>query len=302
MKGKTALIVPYFGEWPKWFDLFLLSCSKQLSLIDFYFFTDCGIPQTVYENTLFSQMSFNDYCEMVSKSLGITFQPASPYKLTDLKPFLGHVHKEIIGEYEFWAFGDIDLIYGDMSIVLSEKNLNKKDFITTHSERVAGHFSAVRVDSPMFDKCFCITDWRRKLEDNTHYGLDEGDYTNVVNPSVSIVLGLLRRIAGDVNDVKKRKICSVVWRLCPLLNRRVSFVEYYTTPIPDASSCYFYHIESGSMMEATIGRSLPYLHFLFFKKTPYLKTCLYWDEATYYTVEPASHIVEVTQKGIRSLV
>lgn len=51
MQAKIAMIVPYFGKWPEWMDLYLYSCSKNPQ-VDFLFFTDCLVPATVYPNTL----------------------------------------------------------------------------------------------------------------------------------------------------------------------------------------------------------------------------------------------------------
>lgn len=51
MQAKIAMIVPYFGKWPEWMDLYLYSCSKNPQ-VDFLFFTDCLMPATVYPNTL----------------------------------------------------------------------------------------------------------------------------------------------------------------------------------------------------------------------------------------------------------
>lgn len=48
---KYAIIIPYFGKWPVWFDLYLKS-ARENECIDFYFFTDCPLPQNIYGNLL----------------------------------------------------------------------------------------------------------------------------------------------------------------------------------------------------------------------------------------------------------
>lgn len=45
---RVAIIIPYFGKWPVWMDFYLYTCSRQQN-VDFLFFTDCGIPKTVYK-------------------------------------------------------------------------------------------------------------------------------------------------------------------------------------------------------------------------------------------------------------
>lgn len=44
-------------------------------------------------------MTFQEYCDDVSRKLGIDFHPARSYKLCDLKPFLGVIHEDILEEY-----------------------------------------------------------------------------------------------------------------------------------------------------------------------------------------------------------
>lgn len=110
MKKRIAIIIPYFGKWPDWFNLYHYSCSKNAG-IDWIFYTDCLIPLQNYNNTFFHSISFKDYCKNVSNKLGIDFYPDSPYKLCGLKPFYGFIHSDILVDYEFWGFGDIDVIW-----------------------------------------------------------------------------------------------------------------------------------------------------------------------------------------------
>ena len=53
----------------------------------------------------------------MSDTLGINFtQKHKAYKLCGCKPFYGVIHKEELRGYDYWGFGDIDLIYGDLSL------------------------------------------------------------------------------------------------------------------------------------------------------------------------------------------
>lgn len=124
---KVAIIIPYFGEFPVWMDLFLASCywNNRISnniLVDWFIITDNAISFKVYPNTYFIQKTYQEYCEQVSKMLAIDFHPSSPYKLCDLKPFYGFIHKKDLNDYTHWGFGDLDLCYGDLSMLINEKN------------------------------------------------------------------------------------------------------------------------------------------------------------------------------------
>lgn len=140
---KTAIIIPYYGKWPEWMDLYLYSCSKNPQL-DFLIITDIETPHKVYSNTHFIYMTFEECCNRISQTLHVKFRPNDPYSFCACKPFYGIVFEHELVEYDWWGFGDIDLVYGDTSLLVNEKNLNKYDFITAHSDRFAGHFTIMR--------------------------------------------------------------------------------------------------------------------------------------------------------------
>lgn len=133
---KIAIIIPYFGEWPVWIDLYFFSCSKNEE-IDWFFFTDCEIPATYSSNLHFIETSFYDYCQLASERLNIEFYPADPYKLCGLKPFYGYIHQDVIAEYDFWGFGDVDIIWGNIKKFYTDKMFEKYDVFSSHADRVS---------------------------------------------------------------------------------------------------------------------------------------------------------------------
>lgn len=241
--NKAALIIPYFGKWPEWIDLYLYSCSKQRN-IDFLIYTDCDIPQMVYPNTIFHEMSFEAYCQLVSERLAIPFKPRRAYKLCDLKPFYGIIHKKELNGYDWWGFGDIDLVYGDLSLLLNEANMNKYDLLTTHVDRIAGHFTVIRKDSKYTNSCFDIPDWKEKLCDEKNYGLDEGAFTQVVRPIKYRIIGLLyyHFIGKLTSPLSKFYWYSKLEQMFRLWNTRVLMTEFFTTFRPRPGLSCNYHL------------------------------------------------------------
>ncbi len=79
----------------------------------------------------------------MSDRLGISFCPDNPYKLCDLRPFYGYVHKDLLETYDFWGFGDLDLLWGDIKKFCADKILDRKDVFSTHADRVSGHFALI---------------------------------------------------------------------------------------------------------------------------------------------------------------
>lgn len=271
---RIGIICPYFGKLPIWFDLLLYSCSKNLS-IDFHFYTDCSIPKIVYENTYFHNIAFGDYCEMVSNRLGICFAPNSPYKLCDLKPFYGIIHSELVSQYDYWGFADIDLVYGDLSPLLDKVKSQRYNLITTHADRIAGHFTLIKTESEYTHKCIDIRNWQERLCDQYVYGLDEHDLTLIIYPLQKQIWRAYRFVG--------RRVGFIYYNFFRLFNvftnffSRHHFQEYYTSILPKDGEEYQYDISKGSVIDS-YGRSLPYLHFLFFKKTQHYAAEKYWKE------------------------
>ena len=136
------IIIPYFGQWPFWFSVFLESCRYNAQ-VSWLFYTDCGVPDQIPDNTEFVEISFANYKECVSERLGIDFHPENPYKLCDLKPMLGYVHRDQIEGFDFWAFGDVDVIYGDL-LAYYQPLMLRYDCVSTHITRVSGHLCILR--------------------------------------------------------------------------------------------------------------------------------------------------------------
>lgn len=280
-----CMLIPYFGQFPKWFDLYLYSCSK-VKDIDFYFFTDCKTPLKIYSNTKFIKMSYYDYCSLVSKKLNVDFYPTSPYSLCNIRPFMSIIHSDIVKNYKFWGYSDVDLVYGDMSYILNPSFLTKYDLITTHSDRVAGHFTVIKRQGKYDKIALKIKNWKEKIL-LKKAGFDEDDFSKIVYPPFVLLEKLWWHIFRKVIPLEnKYYFYQVVHKL---IRNKALFLECYTTPVPQKDDVWVYDLKSSNLItpkrfhnKKLLGNmSLPYLHFLFFKKTPYLKTDSYWRDDFY---------------------
>lgn len=272
---RVVIIIPYFGKFPVWFDLYLFSCSRQKD-VDFLFYTDCDhsiYPQ--YDNVIYHDMQYDEYCKLASDFLGVNFYPENPYKICDLRPYLAQIHEKDISKYEWWGYADVDVVYGDLSILINQRLLAKYDIITTHADRLAGHFTIIRKSSKYTTIGYQIDDWRRKLESPLGLGVDEHDYTKIVRPGV---IGLFKLYRG-INRIFKVDLYDFFkipnWVLSKF--SRLFIKEYHTSDKPKDGEIWTYDLDSGILMDPC-GKSLPYLHFLFFKKTPFWAPIHYWKD------------------------
>lgn len=91
--------------------------------------------------------------------------------------------------------------------------------------------------------------------------LDEGEWSSLVCPN----LRTIRRIHYYVCRHLGIHYFKVLDLLNPILHRNVLLHEYWTSPQPKDGEQWIYDVKNGSITDYK-GRSLPYLHFLFFKK------------------------------------
>lgn len=247
-------LIPYFGQWPFWFEFFMEGCRRNPS-IDWLLFTDCAIPTNAPDNMQFVSISFAEYCALVSTRLEIDFRPANPYKLCDIKPALGAVHADVLADYEFWAFGDIDVVYGDLRRYFTADRLKGKDLLATHQRRVSGHLCLLRNTPRMRNAFRHIPGWQRRYEDETHQALDEGAFSRIFIRHKNWP-GSLQRFAARFN----------AW------SRSSEFTEAHSTYTLHAggrrvvADTWFYR--HGRLTNSEQGDTeLPYVHFMVWKNS-----------------------------------
>lgn len=179
--SSVKIIIPYFGQWPEWINLFMQSCQYNPT-INWLFVTDCGFPDIKAANTEFINISFNEYKAQISGKLGIDFSKATPYKLCDLKPAYGYVHQKQLNGYDFFGFGDLDLVYGNLRFFLTEDILQKYQLVSTHNTRISGHFCLLRNVPQMITAFKQMPNWEMLFEDPEHLSIDESKFTKVFIP------------------------------------------------------------------------------------------------------------------------
>ncbi len=276
MKYKVAQIIPYFGKWPEWIELYFYSCGQNPN-IDFIIYTDCKIPQYSYANIKFITISFKNYCKLVECNLGVNYSIESSYKLTDLKPFIGYIHQEELRKYDFWGFGDLDLVYGDLSMIVNDKILERYELVTTHNYHIAGHFTICKNNEYWRTLCFKIKNWQKLLTDKQHYSLDENAWSGLVNPYIKYIHRIYQLLLRPFGI----HYFTALDLLNPIFTRKCLFREYWTSPHADPENGtakeWVYDLKYHKIFDYR-SRELPYLHFLFFKKTDWLDTQYYWKE------------------------
>ena len=108
-----ALIVPYFGQLPNYYQLWLDSCGDN-QWVDFFVPSDLDFSSyRLPANVHVIAMSFLQIQCRLTELLDF-MPPLDPYKLTDCKPLYALIFPELVEGYEWWGYCDCDLIFGDL--------------------------------------------------------------------------------------------------------------------------------------------------------------------------------------------
>lgn len=128
---KILLIIPYFGKFPNYFELWLKSVEYNKS-IDFLIITDNEIKKDI-PNVKVINMTFNELREYIQSKFSFKIYLPNPYRLCEFKPTYGYIFPQYIEGYDFWGCCDMDMIFGDLRSFLTEEVLENNEKILSHA-------------------------------------------------------------------------------------------------------------------------------------------------------------------------
>lgn len=137
--NSIAVITIWLGSLPEYFRAWLLTVSYNPS-IHFYFLTDRAKGTLkVPDNVTWIETTLESLRARFSSVLNREVSFQSPMKFCGLKPTYGLAFEDLLKEYNFWGYCDIDLAFGDLRKYLTSEVLNNYDRIYTR-----GHFNLYR--------------------------------------------------------------------------------------------------------------------------------------------------------------
>lgn len=138
---RIALVLPYFGKLPEFFQIWLDSCRANPT-VDWLLFTDDESPFDYPSNVHREIMTFPALRERIQRAFDFPVQLPLPYKLCDFKCAYGLVFREELAGYDFWGYCDCDLVWGNIRKFVTEAMLEKYDRIFSR-----GHLTLIRNDA-----------------------------------------------------------------------------------------------------------------------------------------------------------
>ncbi len=122
------IIFPYFGTFPPQFKFWWASALNNPD-VEFIIVTDNkGLKSE--QNIHIVYMDFDECRKRVQRTFSFPVVLPTPYKLCDYKPAYYLIFNDIIGECDFWGWGDLDLIYGRIRRFVTEEVLSHYDVIS----------------------------------------------------------------------------------------------------------------------------------------------------------------------------
>lgn len=143
-KKRILLIIPYYGRWPRYFGFYLQSLAERC--FDLLLVTDLSLSEyRVPGNVKVVNLPFVSLRELFERKLGTDVILESPIRLCDFKPMYGKVFEDYLDGYDYWAFGDCDLVYGNAFDPYLQRRLEEGfDALSLHPIWPTGSFFTVR--------------------------------------------------------------------------------------------------------------------------------------------------------------
>lgn len=182
---RVCLLLPYFGPLPKWLPLFLRSVELNPSL-DLFLITNETIPCALPTNVKHVALSLVDIERRVRQVLSPGFRFSWAYKLCDLKPFYALVFDELIQEYSFWGYCDLDLVFGQVGPLVTAERLASTDFFSADAGLIVGHFALYRNHPAINALGKRIPSFQTHLNSPDSFQLDEKGMTEVLDATPEV--------------------------------------------------------------------------------------------------------------------
>lgn len=237
IKNTVAIIIPYFGKFPNYFQFWLESCRYNPT-VDWFIFTDDNDKYDFPINVHVLYLSFNDIVLMIQQQFEFKINIPSPYKLCDFKPTYGIVFSQYIKDFRFWGFGDMDLIYGDIRSFLTEEILERHDKILIH-----GPFCLMKNENEnnnVFRKEINgKLKYKEVYSDIRHIGFDEygAEAFNSICEKEELSIYKNQLLFADINSWKKHFLLTFVRKVCS--KREVEILEDEVSEINNSSIFVF---------------------------------------------------------------
>lgn len=201
---RIVFIIVYMGKYPWYFPYFLHSCQYNPT-VDFLIFTDNNdLKIELSPNIRIIPCSIKDFNLRATKTLGFATVVESGYKLCDFKPAYGYIFSDLIMDYDFWGYCDVDIIFGNIRLFMSDELLNEYDVISARHDYLTGCFALYRNNAYFRELFRQSKDYREVFSKPCNFFFDETNFAFGVSEKKSYY---------NQNQIRVESMTHVVRRL-----------------------------------------------------------------------------------------
>lgn len=174
-KYKICFVIPYFGKLPQDIELFLESCKYNFNF-NWILYTDDKRKLNYPSNIAVKYCTFEEFKNKIQRKFQFTIGLSTPKKLCDFKPAYGYILEEELQEYDFWGYCDLDQLFGDLNMFITDEVLEKYDklFCLGHMTLFRNTKKINRLFMSEFeDETYLKTSYKQIFKDTKNYIFDE---------------------------------------------------------------------------------------------------------------------------------
>jgi len=238
-----TLVIPYFGKFPNYIQLWLDSCGRNPSF-SWILITDCEYKDlTIPKNVKIIKSSLKDIENIFKEKIDKNIQLKSPYKLCDFRVVYWMLLDYYQIEYDYWGYCDMDLIFGNLATFITDDILLKYDKILTN-----GHLSLFN-SKPKIKNSYKLQGSKYSFKEvfcnSKNYGFDEHHGVNKI---------------FKYNNFKQYNNLSIIADIDPQFNNFYLFFEPYN------EKKQYFSLEDGKILQTFIknnkyfNREFAYIH------------------------------------------
>jgi hypothetical protein len=144
-RPSITIINTYFGQPPAWLPAFLRSCQANPD-VRWLIYADFGAPGPTPPNVTFRPLALRQFNERASAAIGapVSIEQANLRKVCDFKPIYGLMFADDLQGADFWAYSDLDVVWGDIRRFVTDDLLNAHIIVSPRQRKLGGHGTFVR--------------------------------------------------------------------------------------------------------------------------------------------------------------
>lgn len=135
---RVAIVNTFFGTPPPWLPAFFRSCQTNAD-VQWLIYADFDVPAP--PNVSIRRTELREFNDRASAVLGTTIaiEPARVRKICDFKPLYGLMFADDLREFDWWAYSDLDVIWGDVRRFVTDDLLNTQIVVSPRQRKLGGH-------------------------------------------------------------------------------------------------------------------------------------------------------------------